>query len=167
MSKITYETKEAINVDASIPNKNKVTADDCNEIKNSVNALYDEEVYSTSEVLTNKKWIDGNPIYRKTIVIPGAFTSNTPTIDISSLGAETIMVDSAHSYWYFNDPDNNYSGTLDSPACSLGTIAMKAVTITITGINYDTNEIELYIGNNGLNDSTLTLVITLEYTKSN
>ena len=29
--------------------------------------IKDGEIYSTSEIKTNKKWIDGKPIYRKTI----------------------------------------------------------------------------------------------------
>lgn len=37
MAKITYTNKEAINIDPSIPAKNKCMADDLNEIKNVVN----------------------------------------------------------------------------------------------------------------------------------
>lgn len=166
MSKITYEDKESLNVDSTIPEKNKVTDQNMNDIKNSVNALYDGEIFSTSETLTNKKWIDGKPIYKKVIVASGPFTSNTPTIDISSLGAENVMVDFTHTYWRFDDPDNNYSGQFDTPSCSLGATTMRNVAIAITDINYDSNELELYLGNNNLNDSTLTLYITLEYTKT-
>lgn len=36
---ITYEDKEQLNVNADIPNKNKVMADDMNEIKNALNTL--------------------------------------------------------------------------------------------------------------------------------
>lgn len=42
MSKITYEDKQAIQNDDSIANKNKVTADDMNEIKKVVNENADE-----------------------------------------------------------------------------------------------------------------------------
>ena len=41
MAKITYDNKENLNVNSQIPNKNKVSADDMNEIKTSVNELYD------------------------------------------------------------------------------------------------------------------------------
>lgn len=34
---ITYEDKENLNLDSSIPNKNKITADDMNQIKQVVN----------------------------------------------------------------------------------------------------------------------------------
>lgn len=40
MAKILYEDKEAIR-GGNLPNKNKVTAEDLNEIKESVNYLYD------------------------------------------------------------------------------------------------------------------------------
>lgn len=86
---ITYDDKVYINENADIPAINKVTDDDMNEIKsvvnsnadnvgdlsdletsdtssivNAINELKNGEVYSTSEVKTNKVWIDGNPIYR-------------------------------------------------------------------------------------------------------
>lgn len=126
----------------------------------------DEEVYSTSEQRIGV-WTDGKDLYRKTIVAPGPFTSkNTQTISISNLGAETVMIDYAHSFFHFDDPNNNYTGPFDSPACIYGTTAMKAGTIAITDINHNDNEIGLYIGNNSLNDATLILYITLEYTKT-
>lgn len=37
--KITYEDKESKLIDESVPNKNKVRAEDMNEIKNVVNSL--------------------------------------------------------------------------------------------------------------------------------
>lgn len=126
----------------------------------------DEDIFSTSETLTNKKWIDGKPLYRKTIITPGPFTTNTTTIDISGLGAETIMIDSTHSFARFVDSVDDYTIPFDSPACSTGTVAMKAGAIAITDINHYTDEIELYIGSNSLNDSTMILYITLEYTKT-
>lgn len=36
---------------------------------NNSNNLYIEDVYSTNETKTNKVWIDGKPIYRKTIFV--------------------------------------------------------------------------------------------------
>ena len=48
MAKITYTDKVALNPQPSIANENKVSDADMNEIKNSVNALYDgiEESYT-------------------------------------------------------------------------------------------------------------------------
>ena len=36
---------------------------------NNSNYLYVEDIYSTNETKTNKVWIDGKPIYRKTIFV--------------------------------------------------------------------------------------------------
>ena len=48
--------------------------------------------YSTSEVKTNATWIDGKPIYKKTIST-GSLPENgaTATTDISSLSVDTIV----------------------------------------------------------------------------
>lgn len=92
MAKITYTNKVTLNPQPSIADENKVTSGDMNEIKSSVNILYDNqgdlsslqtttksslvgavnelksgEVYSSSEIKTNKVWIDGKPIYRKVL----------------------------------------------------------------------------------------------------
>lgn len=94
MAQITYTNKETLNSQPSIADKNKVTSDDMNEIKSVVNTNYGEvgdittltttnkssvvsavnelksgEIYSTTEVKTNKVWIDNKPIYRKVIDI--------------------------------------------------------------------------------------------------
>ena len=70
MSKITYTNKVALNENADIPNVNKITADDINEIKNVVNdnddIVTNATTYSTTETVVGT-WIDGKPIYRKVI----------------------------------------------------------------------------------------------------
>lgn len=48
MSKIAYTDKVAVNVNAGIPDINKVNAADMNEIKTSVNSLYDDPVFANS-----------------------------------------------------------------------------------------------------------------------
>lgn len=78
MAKITYSNKVTLNPQPSIADINKVTSDDMNEIKSVVNANDDTataqgtaitnlQTYSTTEVNTDKKWIDNKPIYRKVI----------------------------------------------------------------------------------------------------
>lgn len=76
MAKITYTNKVTLNEQPSIADENKVTDDDMNEIKQVVNnnddtvqGIINGEKYSTTEVKTNKTWIDGKPIYRKVINI--------------------------------------------------------------------------------------------------
>ena len=124
---ITYSDKTAINVNADIPDINKVKADDMNEIKQvvndnatamgdastlktntttdivaGVNSIMDAEVYSTTEVKTNKVWIDGKPIYRKCFSflnktlstganqLPGTSMSGADTITFSYIISNVI-----------------------------------------------------------------------------
>ena len=115
MAQITYTNKETLNSQPSIADKNKVKAEDMNEIKSVVNTNYGEvgditnltttdkssivnavnelkggEKYLTSEVKTNKIWIDNKPIYRKVITGTTSSTNgntwnyvnlNTPNIN--------------------------------------------------------------------------------------
>lgn len=99
MSKITYTNKVAINENADIPNVNKVTDDDMNEIKTVVNNNDDELTtintnltnlitYSTTETVVGT-WIDGKTIYRK--VIQYNKTSNGQVdLSLSSYGITNI-----------------------------------------------------------------------------
>lgn len=79
MNKITYADKVAINENAEIPDINKVTDSDMNEIKTVVNNNDDElttintnltnvTTYSTDEIRVGT-WINSKPIYRKVIVL--------------------------------------------------------------------------------------------------
>ena len=52
--KITYEDKESKLIDESVPNKNKVRAEDMNEIKNVVNGL-DTSIGNISNLKTIDK----------------------------------------------------------------------------------------------------------------
>ena len=113
MAQITYTNKETLNSQPSIADKNKVTSSDMNEIKSVVNTNYGEvgditsltttdktsvvnainelkggEIYSTSEVKTNKIWFDGKPIYRKIIVVD-PYTSGG-NVNIDELNIENI-----------------------------------------------------------------------------
>lgn len=103
MAMITYNNKSTLNPQPSVADANKVTSGDMNEIKQVVNTNYEEvgdianlnttdktsvvnainelkggEIYSTSEVKTNKVWIDGKPIYRKVL------TGSTPSSSVTS-----------------------------------------------------------------------------------
>jgi hypothetical protein len=64
---ITYSDKQAMGTQPSIPDINKVTDSDMNEIKSVVNEnaniLKESNTYSTTEKVVGT-WIDGKPIYR-------------------------------------------------------------------------------------------------------
>ena len=101
MAKITYDNKIQLNENANIPNNQKCRAVDMNEIKNIVNGNDDVfiqyqsniaagETCSTDEVKTNKVWIDGKPIYRKTI----AFNYTT-----NSINAIPLNINNYNEIW--------------------------------------------------------------------
>ena len=73
MAQITYDDKSYLDENPSIPDVNKVTDDDMNEIKSVVNtndnttttAITGLQTYSTTETNTGKVWTDGKTIYRQ------------------------------------------------------------------------------------------------------
>lgn len=102
LTQITYTNKETLNEQPSVADKNKVKADDMNEIKSvvntnasnvgdltnlntttktsiveAINELKGGDVYSSNELKTGEIWIDNKPIYR--MVITKTVNSNTNT----------------------------------------------------------------------------------------
>ena len=74
--KITYEDKESKLIDESVPNKNKVRAEDMNEIKNVVNGL-DTSIGNISNLKTTDKnnLVDAiNEVYENTELIKTKYT---------------------------------------------------------------------------------------------
>lgn len=67
-----------------VPNKTlfDLNAGTPEEVSFTVYREVTEDVYSTSEVLTNKKWIDGKPVYRKVVSL-GTLPNNS-AIDINT-----------------------------------------------------------------------------------
>lgn len=118
MSKITYTNKVALNENADIPNVNKVTDDDMNEIKTVVNnnddIVTNATTYSTTETVVGTG-TDGKPIYRKIIIKNVSNGSNVS--DISNLNIKEIYY--YVSVCYRKGQDNNdyetpyYSGQND------------------------------------------------------
>lgn len=89
-----YETKTAAETDLANLEVGQIiaTKDEGNELSNPVdvvqdgnmhavtsNAVSDSISYSTNEVKTGGKWIDGKPIYRKTLVFTNLALKETPT----------------------------------------------------------------------------------------
>lgn len=103
--------------------------------------------FSTTEVNTGIKWIDGKPIYRKTFQTTSPSTANSATVvqDVTSLNIDTVV---------------NISG-------NLGTIPMNwyldlnsHVTTWVNGVK---TGIVMNVGSSSVNTSCN---ITIEYTKS-
>lgn len=89
-----YETKAAAEADIANLSDGQIiaTKDEGNELSNPVdvvqdgnmhavtsNAVADAISYSTNEVKTGGKWIDGKPIYKKTLVFTNITLTTTPT----------------------------------------------------------------------------------------
>lgn len=75
MALITYTDKQAMGTQPSIPEVNKVTDSNMNEIKTAINI---STSYSTTEQVVGT-WIDGKPLYRKVVdfgQLPNATTKN-------------------------------------------------------------------------------------------
>ncbi len=104
--------------------------------------IKDGEIYSTSEVKTNKKWIDAKPIYRK------VFISTWGNINVSELNIDT-MIDTRGMVSYTNGwhPLNAYANANFNSL-----------------VQYSTKEKNIQFYGNGYNNSQIILI--LEYTKT-
>lgn len=76
--------------DGSISGGTPATANNLNEMQDILNANI-LDVYSESELKTNKIWINDKPIYRKVFVLNSLPNTSTYSIDISSLNIESIV----------------------------------------------------------------------------
>ena len=77
------------------------------------NKLESDDVYSTDEVKTNKKWIDGKPIYRKCFYSATNWSNNQ---NIGSIGSYDIIIEvrstsynSGASRYYTNYDDSSHT----------------------------------------------------------
>lgn len=119
MAKITYDDKVTLNPQPSVANINKTTASDMNEIKQVVNEnddtvqeIINGEVYSTTEVKTNKVWINNKPIYRTVVAVNfgnSGTTQITTAHNIVNIDEithyELRWYDTTDSCWYCNYKD--------------------------------------------------------------
>ena len=180
LSKITYTDKETLNEQPSIADKNKVSDDDMNEIKRvvninadkvgdlddldttnknsiveAINELKDGEIYSTSEIKTNKVWINNKPIYR--MVVEEIVNSNTNAeYLLSSLGItnqDMIRIN-------LGDSTAHYGDTIGGAYSSIS----YYVSSTDRAHTFIDASLKLRIQNQNSNQRTYYVV--LEYTKT-
>lgn len=133
MAKITYEDKVALNVNSDIADVNKCNASDLNEIKgavntnddnmgllsnlnttdkssmvNAINEVNNKFNYSTEEQVIGK-WIDGKPLYRKTITFTTIIKKNEATsIAHNITNVKNIFIDYGASFMEANIGTTNY-----------------------------------------------------------
>lgn len=119
-----------------------------------------KEIYSTTEVKTNKVWIDGKPIYRK--VLKGEYStsgSSSFSINLPVGSSVDTMID--------------YFGTHGMKTGSLARIINKIGQPTVSGINYSstmyyektTNNIVVDISGKS-SSATAWCEVIVEYTKT-
>lgn len=176
MAQITYTNKVALNENQEVADINKVNASDMNEIKSVVNGLVSDTYstdteqsyscnylnrindYSTSEINTGKKWINGKPIYRKVI------TGTTSTKDtgfsvahgVSNYGI--MMID--NKSFIKSVGASTFITPINCPPGSSSDYNKRPVRASIVD-----NNITIYIGSyNGYNSYEYNII--LEYTKT-
>ena len=93
MALITYADKQAMGTQPSIPEVNKVTDSNMNEIKSVVNTnannLVESMTYSTNEIVVGT-WIDNKPIYRKVYSISGTIAQSAWTTLTTITNVDTL-----------------------------------------------------------------------------
>ena len=111
------------------------------------------DIYYTSEVKTNKKWIDNKPIYRKVITANSLPNNSTMSLShgISSLGTivdqKLRWYDTTDKRWF-----NYYRYDSTSVMVRTGGITPTSVELVALGVNWSSR--------------TSNVSITLEYTKT-
>lgn len=117
-----------------------------------------EEVYSTDEVKTNKVWIDGKPIYSKTINIPALANSASNTdYNHNISNVDSIWCDISHSFVKFSDDSvGNFQqvGALPNGGNINSVISIYSINTTKFTISIGTDR------------SSVSAWVTLEYTKT-
>ena len=113
-----------------------------------VNSKLNKDVYSTTETLTNKVWIDGKPIYRKTYT-GNAVKSNKVILENSAPIDKIISV--------YGSSTSAYDWRWIIPNIASGYEITCRMTTT-------THELQLSFGSNYTTSDTF--VVSVEYTKT-
>lgn len=114
-----------------------------------------KDVYSTNEVKTNKVWIDGKPVYRKTIYIPGniTYTGDSAYIDTNITNID-VLID------FTGQVQDSISGHLPLPYINSGRLDY-GLAMSMT------NDNRIVIVNKAYDNPRLSkFVFNLEYTKT-
>lgn len=117
--------------------------------------------YSTEEQKIGT-WIDGKPIYRKTLQISNS-GGTTTSVDLSSLNISNIFFDFSKSFYYWES--GNRILPLISTNIDATSIASTTVSQNQTGIYYHPTNKRLYL-EFGYNRKITSGVVTIEYTKT-
>ena len=155
---ITYDDKQYLNENVDIPATNKVQDTDMNEIKSVVNnnanettllqeGLQDLGFYSSTEVNTGKKWVDGKTIYRKCFEITPSSGGGTYPTGITNLDKVThfeslpIYSGGTYSDGFYNGPTDyariyiSSDGTQFNPRSDGSSLPLWRITLEYTKTN--------------------------------
>lgn len=150
MAKITYDDKSYLNINANVPNVNKVTDSDMNEIKSVVNDNYDEMVdeiyYKANDIIE----LGGTSVSTE-YVLSGYISASTTSLyvtiitpkrldNISSISVDNLEVEARGISGYLNSTGgfNEYVGA-SGYTLTADKISSNAITIRITKSSAFTN----------------------------
>lgn len=170
MARITFEDKEATKT-SSLPRKNLITDDDINDIKNSVNGLYDINDFVVDNEVEIGTYL-GEKLYRKTIKINKSqitFNNNLLTFDITSLGATEVFIDYNHTYLLNviageNEDQIKTHYLVNSSIMPNANTFANFLKNSFNIYNCDCEVVEIYIGSE-LQNYFKSIYLTIEYTK--
>lgn len=170
MARLTYEDKVSIISDPT-PRKNKATAQDFNEIKASVNAIYDINDFEVDKEVEIGTYL-GKKLYKKTLKINKSqisFTNNLLTFDTTSLGAKEVFIDFTYTYLLNviqgkNEEQIKTHYTVNSSIFPNSDTYGNFLKYSFNIYNCDCEVVEIYIGKE-LQTLFKSLYLTLEYTK--
>lgn len=109
----------------------------------AINELKDKEAYSSSEIKTNKIWIDNKPIYRKVLTLNITQSGQAATENVSSLNIETMTFIMGISQSDPTSTNYTWDGTLDKFRAYYNPINKNIY--AQTGNNYPTVPCTVYV----------------------
>lgn len=122
--------------------------EEISDVGEEITTLKNGEVYSTTEVKTNKTWIDGKPIYRKVIEY------NSPTLGGKYETYDFSNKSIAYFTCFYQKSDGQFEGTFYNTSTDLFRCLL----------NTSGNQIYYKLGSGMSNVSKV--VVTLYYTKT-
>lgn len=143
----------ALNTANTANGKADTNATNITAINTRINTLVDKEKYSTSEIKTNKLWINNKPIYRKTIYITGLPNNTDKNVNHGASNVDLIV----NTYGIMLTPSSN----LVTPLNMRGIAPLYANHTVV----YRVDRTQIHIGSDG-DMSTNVAYITIEYTKT-
>ena len=132
------------------------------QARSDISELKSGEVYSTNETLTNKVWIDGKEIYRKTIIIPqSSITTGEHSYAHGISNVDKIWFDLSNSFL----EESAYNAFWNLMAIN---DANSTSTYKITNVWVDATTMSLNVGAQifARMTSTDNLYVTVNYTKT-